>query len=174
MKSRRKRRVVAPEKVQRRIPTIAGSAVVVSTSQQVHVSGAWLLLFAASSIALGSTLGVLFIGEIMGQEPCVLCWFQRAFMFPLAVILAVACYRSDAGVWCYALPVATLGGLIAAFHTLQYFGLIPQAIEPCGSGPSCTGADMTILGAIPIPALSLVAFTAIAILLLLVRQRLAV
>lgn len=145
----------------------------VDKSQRGHTSGAWPLLFVAWGVALVSTLGALFIGEVMGQAPCVLCWFQRAFMFPLAVILAVACYRSDAGIWRYALPVAALGGLIAAFHTLQYLGLIPQAIEPCETGPSCTSADMTILGGVPIPILSLGAFTAIAVLLLLLRQRLA-
>ena len=77
-------------------------------TQQGNVSDAraWPLLFAAWVVALVSTLGALFIGEVMGQAPCVLCWFQRAFMFPLAVILAVACYRSDAGIWRYALPVA--------------------------------------------------------------------
>ena len=85
-------------------------------SRQGHSSGDWLLLFAAWSVALVSTLGALFIGEVMGQAPCVLCWFQRVFMFPLAVILAIACYRSDTGIWRYALPVAVPGGLIAAFR----------------------------------------------------------
>ena len=32
-------------------------------------------------IALISSLAVLFIGEVLGQTPCILCWFQRAFMF---------------------------------------------------------------------------------------------
>jgi len=130
----------------------------------------WQLLFLSWLIALVSTLGVLFIGEIMGQEPCVLCWYQRAFMFPLAVILGVACYLSDPGVWRYALPLATLGWAVAAYHTLLVAGVIPETIEPCGAGPSCTSADMTILGGIPIPMLSLGAFSAIMILLLLIRK----
>lgn len=133
-------------------------------------SGVWLLLFAAWAIALAATLAALFIGEVMGQAPCFLCWFQRAFMFPLAVILAVACFRSDGGVWRYALPLAGLGGIVAGFHVLQYVGLIPQAIQPCGAGPSCAGADMTILGGLPIPVLSFLAFAAIAVLLLLARR----
>ena len=40
-------------------------------------------------IALVASLAVLFIGEVLGQTPCVLCWFQRAFMFPLAIILSL-------------------------------------------------------------------------------------
>ena len=134
-------------------------------------AGAWPLLFTAWIVALAATLGALFIGEVMGQAPCVLCWYQRAFMFPLAVVLAVACARSEAGAWRYALPLAALGWTVAAFHSAQYVGLVPQAIEPCGFGPSCTGADMTILGTIPIPFLSLGAFTAISALLIMLARR---
>ncbi|WP_246742693.1 disulfide bond formation protein B [Microvirga splendida] len=130
----------------------------------------WAYLFAAWIIALAATGGALFIGEVMGQTPCHLCWYQRIFMFPLAVILAVATFREDAGVWRYALPVAALGWLVAAFHSLLYAGIIPEAIKPCGQGPSCSSADMTVLG-LPLPYLSLAAFTAIAILLAPIRRK---
>ena len=69
----------------------------------------WRLLIAAWIVAMAATLGALFIGEVMGQAPCVLCWYQRAFMFPLAVVLAVACFMSDARAWRYALPLAAGG-----------------------------------------------------------------
>jgi disulfide bond formation protein DsbB len=129
------------------------------------------LLFVVWIIALISTLGALFIGEVMGQMPCLLCWYQRIAMFPLAIVLMIASYSSDAGVWRYTLPLAAIGGLIAAYHSLLYMGIIPKAIEPCGTGPSCSDANMTILGNIPIPLLSLGAFGAIIILLLLLRKR---
>lgn len=133
----------------------------------------WTMLFAAWVIALGSTLSVLFIGEIMGQTPCVLCWYQRAFMFPLAVILAVACYRTDGAVWRYALPLAAVGAVIAIWHTLVFTGVAPTALEPCGAGPSCSSDNMTILGGIPLPLLSVGAFGAIVVLMLLVRKKLS-
>jgi len=137
-------------------------------------SGPWGLLLLAWLLALFSTLAALFIGEVMGQAPCVLCWFQRAFMFPLAVILAVACYRSDFDSWRYALPLAGIGALLALGHSLLYVGLIPQRIQPCSAtGPSCSDANMTILGGIPLPLLALGAFVAIAILLLIIRRRTA-
>lgn len=129
-------------------------------------------LYAAWAIALVATLCALFIGEVMGQLPCHLCWHQRAFMFPLAVILAVASFRGDAGVWRYGLPLAVIGALIAGFHSLTYAGILPAAIVPCGDGPSCSGANMTIAGMVPLPYLSLVAFLGIAILLILARRRL--
>lgn len=127
--------------------------------------GAWLT-------ALAATLGALFIGEVMGQAPCDLCWHQRAFMFPLAVLLLVALWKSDGRAWLYALPLAAVGWLIAGFHNLLYFGIIPASIKPCGQGPSCSGENMTLLGALPLPLLSILAFSLIISLLLVVRRRL--
>lgn len=128
-------------------------------------------LLAAWLVALSATLGALFIGEVMGQAPCNLCWFQRAFMFPLALLLMVACLSGDFGVWRYALPLAGIGWLVALYHLLLFSGVIPEEIKPCGAGPSCSSADTVIFSWVPIPALSLAAFTAIIGLLDLVRRR---
>jgi len=132
----------------------------------------WQMLFLSWLVALAATLAVLFIGEIMGREPCVLCWYQRAFMFPLAVVLGAACYLSDSGVWRYGLPLAVFGGAFAAYHTLLVAGVIPQPLVPCGEGVSCTSEDMMVFSVVPIPLLSVGAFGAIIVLLLLVRKRL--
>ena len=35
----------------------------------------------------------------MGQAPCDLCWFQRAFMFPLAIILGTLGGGILASIW---------------------------------------------------------------------------
>jgi disulfide bond formation protein DsbB len=131
-------------------------------------NGLWLLF--AWMIAVAATLTALFIGEIVGQTPCNLCWFQRIFMFPLAIILGIAAFRSDSTIKFYALPLVGLGAAIALFHTLIYFGLIEEAIIPCmRAGPSCAGEAMTILGSVPLPLASLIAFAAIGGLLSLCR-----
>jgi len=123
-------------------------------------------LFLAWMIALASTLGALFIGEVMGQPPCLLCWYQRIAMFPLAVILGVGCYFGDMGVRRYVLPVAVLGAVVALWHSLLYAGVVPEAVQPCTrDGPSCAGQDQIILGVLPLPFLSLVAFSAIVLLM---------
>ncbi len=134
--------------------------------------GFWPPLFGAFAIAMLSSLAVLFVGEVMGQAPCNLCWFQRAFMFPLAVLLGIAALRSDPGAWIYGTTLAVCGWLIAGFHTLVYVGFIPERIQPCtASGPSCSGSDMTVVGGLPLPVLSLLAFSAIIVLLLVSRRR---
>lgn len=131
----------------------------------------WTFLFMAWVIVLASSMGVVFIGEIMGQTPCVLCWYQRGFMFSLAVILGLATWRNDIGIWVYGVGLAALGWLFAAYHTLLFFKLIPEPIKPCAAtGPSCSGNEMVIFG-IPIPLLSVIVFTLIAVLLLALRRR---
>lgn len=138
--------------------------------EQEAAERAEMLLIAAWVLALGASLAVLFVGEVLGQTPCNLCWFQRAFMFPLAVILSIAAWRGDPEAWRYALPLAVLGGMIALYHTLLYAGIVPAPIVPCAaSGPSCTDDAMLILG-MPLPLLSLLNFAAIAVLLILFRR----
>jgi Zn2+/Cd2+-exporting ATPase len=149
--------------------TSPSSASGLAGGSQQNSGTALNLLTAAWVIALSASLGALFIGEVLGQAPCNLCWFQRAFMFPLAVILAVACYVGDTSVWRYALPLVAAGWLVAAYHTLLYIGFIPAALVPCGEGPSCSSANMLVLG-MPIPLLSLAAFSAVIALLAAVAQ----
>ena len=131
----------------------------------------WRPLGAAWAIALLSSLAVLFVGEVMGQAPCDLCWFQRSFMFPLAIILGIAAFRSDRAIVPYGLALAAGGGLVAFYHSLLYVGVIPAQIVPCTGGPSCSGESMAI-GGVPLPLLSLAAFALILILLLDFHRRL--
>lgn len=135
------------------------------------VVAAWPMLFVAWLVALAATLGALFVGEVMGQVPCLLCWYQRIAMFPLALVLGIGCLHEDAGVRRYALPLALAGGAVALWHSLLYFGVIPEAIKPCGQGPSCTSTDMTLLGSLPLPMLSFGAFAAIALLLMFTKPK---
>lgn len=131
-----------------------------------------LPLFFAWFVAFVATLGALFVGEVLGQAPCVLCWYQRIAMFPLALVLGVACLTDDRRVGRYALPLALAGGAIALWHSLLYAGVIEEAIVPCSrTGPSCTDKAMLAFGGVPLPYLSLVSFTAIVVLVVVSRLR---
>lgn len=126
-------------------------------SSEAALAAAWV-------IALTASLAVLFIGEVLGQTPCVLCWFQRAFMFPLAVVLGLGLWWQDDRVGRYGITLSLGGGSIALWHMGLYLGFIPEPIQPCtANGPSCTDEGQLILG-IPIPLLSLFAFALIALL----------
>ena len=119
-------------------------------------------LFIAWILALISSLIVLFIGEILGQLPCSLCWFQRAFMFPLAIVLGLGYWTNDQNVGRYGVALALGGAAIALWHLGLYSGFVPEPIQPCtASGPSCTDVNQLIFG-VPIPLLSAVSFLVIA------------
>ena len=125
----------------------------------------WSWLMAAWGIALIGTLGALFIGEVMGMTPCLLCWYQRIFMFPLAIILGMAAFAEDRRGAVYALPLTLGGAALAAYHSALIAGWIPKWWVPCGVGPSCSEQSLEILNGIQIPWLSAMAFIGIAVLL---------
>lgn len=131
---------------------------------------AWKYIFASSLIAIIATLGSLFFSEVMDLVPCVLCWYQRIFMFPLAVILLIGLHPVDVRVVRYALPIAVIGLLFTVYHCFLFYGLIPENLRPCGQGVSCSDATMELFGFLPIPLLSLAAYLTIVILLLKVRS----
>ena len=115
-------------------------------------------------IALFASLAVLFIGEVLGQTPCFLCWFQRAFMFPLVVVLGLGIWWRDERVGRYGIALSFCGAVFALWHMGLYFGLIPERIQPCtAAGPSCTDTNQVVFG-IPIPVLAFVAFTIVGFL----------
>ncbi len=132
----------------------------------------WTCLFGAWLISLVATLGAIFLGEIIGMQPCVLCWYQRIAMFPIALVLARALLPLDlSGGVRYALPLAWTGVVIAGYHNLLYFELIPARLAPCSQGVSCTDGQLIVAGFVPIPLLSLLAFLAIVVLLHLCARR---
>lgn len=133
--------------------------------------GVWALVFGAWLVASASTLGALFFGEVMRLPPCSLCWYQRIFMFPLALILPFGLFPVDRSVVRAALPLPLIGGAIAAFHVLLVAGVIPERIRPCTQGVPCSEQVIVWFGFVTIPLLSFVAFAAIAAALLLAYNR---
>jgi disulfide bond formation protein DsbB len=127
----------------------------------------WLLVFIAWMVASVSTLGALFLGEVMGYTPCVLCWYQRIGMFPLVLILAAGLFPFDRKVVRYALPLALAGWLLAVFHWAVASGLVPESATPCSQGVPCSVEQISWFGFLTLPLLSVLAFSAIIALLLM-------
>ncbi len=119
-------------------------------------------LLMAFVVSLIATLGSLYFSEIAGLVPCKLCWFQRIFMYPQAVILFVAYWKRDELAGKYIIPLSGIGILFSAYHI--YVQQI-NALTMCSlSGPSCEIPEFVKYGYITIPVM---AFTAFAVLLTL-------
>ena len=132
-----------------------------------------MLLLIAWLLAMTATGSALFIGEVMGMVPCVLCWYQRIAMFPLALLLGMAFYSDDRRGAVYALPLALAGAAVAGYHSLLVAGLVPKSWVPCGTGVSFADHKLDIFYGIELPWLSLAAFLAIAVSLSLYLRRTA-
>jgi disulfide bond formation protein DsbB len=132
----------------------------------------WMPLFAAWIVSLVATAGSLFFSEVMRLPPCVLCWYQRICMYPLAVLFTVGLVAHDRGMTRYAWPLALVGLAVAIYHNLLYYHVIPASIIPCSTGVSCTDVQLQWLGFITIPLLSLTAFCLIVGCLIWFRIRL--
>ena len=133
----------------------------------------WTLLFLAWVVVSVSTLGSLFFSHVMEFAPCVLCWYQRICLFPLVIILATGLFPFDKRVVRYALPLAIAGWVTAFYHNLLYSNIIPQSLQPCSQGVSCTEKYIDLFGFLTIPMLSLFSFSTIITLLFLLKRRIS-
>jgi disulfide bond formation protein DsbB len=116
------------------------------------------MLLAAWATALIATLGSLYFSEVLGFVPCDLCWFQRIFMYPQTVILAIAAVRKDFAAARYSLALSIVGGVISLYHySLQKIPFFQNYAISCGRVP-CTGQYINWFGFITIPFLALTAF----------------
>lgn len=121
------------------------------------------LLVLAWVVALAATIGSLYFSEVMGLAPCVLCWYQRIFMYPLVWLLGWAVVKKDKAAVVCAVPLAIMGGLVALYHNWYYYTFKPIDLLHCGLVTSCTVRYFSWWVVIDIPQLSLLAFAVIVI-----------
>ncbi len=129
------------------------------------------LLQFALLISVMAVVGSLYFSEITKFPPCTLCWYQRICMYPLVIILSIGIWKKDKNVPYFVLPLSIIGILIAIYHNLLYYGIIPESAAPCILGISCTTKYIEWFGFITIPLLSLTAFIIITILTLLYKKQ---
>ena len=125
-----------------------------ASSRHIALLAAWL-----------ATSGSLFFSEVLGWRPCVLCWYQRILMYPLAIVLAIGILRRDRGLHLYVLPFSVAGIGVSLYHYL----LIKTDWFPppaCAVAVPCTVDYLNWFGFINIPFLALTAFLIITCMLL--------
>lgn len=121
--------------------------------------------------ATAAMTGSLFYSDIAGYTPCVLCWYQRIFMYPQVFLFAMALWRNDKRIGPYALMLSGIGASIAAYH--YYIQNVPVSITPCqlvGYSVSCTDKFVLNFGYITIPMMALTAFVVIIVAMLALRH----
>lgn len=126
-------------------------------------------LFVAWGTAVLATAGSLYLSEVMHFIPCSLCWFQRIFMYPLALLLGIAYAKGDTGIVSYTLKLAVIGGGFSLYHMILQKLPHDSALAACGP-VSCQGDYLNWFGFITIPMFALTAFLIILTALLRIRS----
>ncbi len=118
-------------------------------------------------ISLFGSLFSLVYSEVINFAPCMLCWYQRIFLYPLVFIFGVAFWNKDKKIIRYVLPLLSVGFVISVYQNFRYyFGEIGNL--PCdASGISCYQQLVSEYGGyISIPMLALTAFFVLIVLML--------
>ena len=117
----------------------------------------------AAAVAVLATLSSLYLSEIADFDPCRYCWWQRIFMYPMAILLPIAAWKNDHTIRRYALPLAIIGGGISIRHIwLQAF---PDDGGSCGISAPCSAKLVEAFGFITIPQMTGLSFLLIVLLL---------
>ncbi len=112
-------------------------------------------------IALMATLGMaaltLFFEYGAGFEPCMLCWWQRVFMFPQIVLLGIALFKKEVDMIVeYCLALSVIGFLVGVYN---YVLLFMPSLAPCTvTGVSCAKVHFVEFGYVTFPMWAITGF----------------
>jgi disulfide bond formation protein DsbB len=124
-------------------------------------------------VALLSMAGSLVYSNVIGFEPCMLCWWQRIFLYPLVVILGVALIRKDhlSAKWTTLPLVITSAGISTYHYLVQRFLENGPACSVLGQSASCDGFYLFEFGYVTIPMMALVSAVLIMLLMTFVKRK---
>lgn len=135
------------------------------------------LLQITALLATIATLGALTYQYVYLTPVCVLCWWQRIFMFPIEIIIAVTLWTKTRMNHLIVGLLAAIGLPIAAYH---YYGHYQKYVAgnpfllPCSTNPlepSCTLSPIVTFGFITIPLMAVIVFVAILSLTYLAHRK---
>lgn len=130
-------------------------------------------MWLAGGTALLAIAGSLIFSDVYQIEPCKLCWIQRIFIYPQALIMFIAAWKNDAQAWIYALWLSILGLLVGLYQVNEQLGIsdiIPEADCVAGADAACAQIHMLEFGYITFPLASVTLFVFI-IMLYVMRKK---
>lgn|SRR3989338_2548579 len=141
--------------------------------QSSRISG-WIgnhAITLAFVVALTATLGSLWYSEVLKYDPCKLCWLQRIFMYPQALLFGIALWQKDKEMLLYGMIFSAIGGLIAGYHYLLQLGVVPEgSCSTVGYSVSCAKRFVMQFGYITLPLMALSAFLLILLICIAGRR----
>ncbi|MAG02550.1 disulfide bond formation protein B [Candidatus Pacearchaeota archaeon] len=115
-------------------------------------------------VSLVATLGSLFYSDIMGYNPCKLCWYQRIFMYPQVILFGIALKTKRKSIIANSMWLSGFGFLIAAYHYLIQIGVMTGGCDVVGYSAKCSEFFSLAYGFVTIPFMALIAFAILLII----------
>lgn len=103
---------------------------------------------------LASILGSLTYSEYFGFTPCKLCWIQRIFLYPVAIMSLVALISKEKISPRYYLSLAIPGLLVSTYHTYSQLSGAELECGVIGQNASCGDVWVKGFGFMTIPAMA--------------------
>lgn len=120
-------------------------------------------------LTLASAALTLYYSDVLGFEPCPLCWWQRVFLYPQVFLFALAIWKG--------IPARLLSIVLSVFgfgfavyhHALQ---MLPAGALPCPAADhSCAAITFVEYGYITYPLMAATLFAFLIVLMLCSRAR---
>jgi disulfide bond formation protein DsbB len=128
-----------------------------------------IAIFILSTLAVAGTLVMQYAGNL---QPCLLCWWQRIFMYPIPLLslIAIIKNRQISDIADYVLTFSVLGFIVALYqHLLQ---VLPSGtIIPCDATDDCAIRSVFEFHFVTIPWMAMTVFALLFLIALLARKR---
>lgn len=117
-----------------------------------------------AAIVIAASMATIVFQLIYDTPVCELCWWQRIFLYPIAIIAPVAFWYRSRGAHIMIALLSALGMWYALYHYYYHFQrfVLGNVLGlPCSYGglmPACTDSPILIFGFATIPFLSIMVF----------------
>lgn len=122
-------------------------------------------------VTLAGAVLTLVYSEVFGFAPCALCWAQRAFLYPMPILLCIAMAKPLFPAWKYVLGLSIPGAIVAFYqHYLQVGG---TSIVPCPSIPGAADCAQRIIfefGFVTFPFMAFIIFVFVGLLMIVLGR----
>jgi disulfide bond formation protein DsbB len=109
-------------------------------------------------LTIGAVILSLVYSEVFGFIPCGLCWVQRIFLYPQAILLGMAWWKKDSRIADYIITLSLFGAIFALDQHLLQMGVSSGIPCPTSGSTDCAKRILFEFGYITFPMLSFTAF----------------
>ncbi len=115
----------------------------------------------ATIVAVCAMAGSLYYSEVANYQPCRMCWIQRGFMYPSAIILVIiVAGRLSTRLLLVPLALSVVGIGVSIYHRMEQ--AFPDSVGgACSVDVPCSARWFNEFGFITIPTLAAAAFALI-------------